>query len=40
MDIKWAGEDSAWSVGTDGTILKTSDGGVTWDPQISGTSDC
>ena len=30
-DVKLISEDVGWAVGTAGTILKTSDGGVTWE---------
>ena len=30
--------DTGWAVGSDGTILKTIDSGLTWNPQTSGTT--
>ena len=37
--ITFAGDwRTGWGVGSDGTILKTEDGGATWKPRPSGTS--
>jgi photosystem II stability/assembly factor-like uncharacterized protein len=37
-DIDFPGEETGWVVGDAGTILKTDDGGVTWEKQESGVS--
>ena len=36
-DVYFINGSIGWVVGTFGTILKTGDGGTTWNPQISGT---
>lgn len=36
-DVTFKGTQSGWIVGDTGTILKTSDAGASWQPQISGT---
>lgn len=38
-DIDFPGEETGWVVGDAGTILKTDDGGVTWEKQESGVSN-
>ena len=38
MDISFVSENQGWIVGTLGVILHTSDGGMTWEEQNSGTS--
>ena len=35
--VKLISENIGWAVGTSGTILKTSNGGVTWESETSGT---
>lgn len=37
-DIQWVGTDQAWAVGQSGTLLHSSDGGSTWQAQVSGVS--
>jgi len=37
--VACAGPDSAWAVGAEGTILRTTDGGRTWTPQRSQTGE-
>ena len=36
-DIYFVDADNAWACGKYGTIIFTSDGGQTWEPQTSGT---
>jgi len=37
QDVYYADANNGWAVGTGGTVLKTSDGGATWEFQASGT---
>jgi len=37
--VSFVDPNNGWAVGGSGTILHTSDGGVTWTPQTSGTGD-
>ena len=38
-DVYFVNNMTGWAVGTNGTILNTSDGGVTWSAQTSGTEE-
>ena len=39
VGVYFVDELRGWAVGTEGTLVKTSDGGATWTPQDSGTSN-
>ena len=36
--VHFADDQTGWIVGNDGTILKTTSGGINWDIQNSGTT--
>jgi photosystem II stability/assembly factor-like uncharacterized protein len=38
LDVHFIDANTGWVVGYGGTILKTTNGGVTWTPQVSGTT--
>ncbi|HEX8459227.1 MAG TPA: YCF48-related protein [Pyrinomonadaceae bacterium] len=38
FDIKFVSDQVGWAVGSSGTVLHTSDSGVTWERQVSGTT--
>ena len=39
LSVKFISSTAGWAVGQDGTILRTTNGGTTWIPQTSGTTE-